>query len=150
MMEPFGVDLWEEAFTQLDISPLDGGLVFRVVHVRDRARQQRVIAWAEAALPLHLVSTGPQRHLFPQKEIREVNQALTYVVQEMRDGELYSEPLIAAAIRSPVISTRNQALNALEARPRERWGDAVKGALTQLLNDEPDDKVRNRVNALVA
>ena len=117
-----GVDLWDAAFAQLEAHPLDARLVFRVVHVRDRARKQRVIAWAEANLPLDLVSTGPQEHLFPEADIRDVNQALTYVVGDMCDGDLYSESLVAAAIRSPVISTRNQGLNALEARSREEWG----------------------------
>ena len=144
-----GVDLWEEAFAQLGARPLDGGLVFRVVHVRDRARQRRVIAWAETTLPLDLVSSGPQKHLFPGEDIRDVNQALTFVVHEMRDGELYSEALVAVAVRSPVISTRNQGLNALQTRPREHWGAAVELAVTQLAHDEPDDKVRARVTALL-
>ena len=144
-----GVDLWDEAFAQLEARPLDEGLVSRVVHVRDRARRQRVIAWAEANLPLHLVSTGPQKHLFPEEDVRDVNQALAYVVQEMRDGEVYSEPLVAAAIRSPVISTRNVGLNALQTRSRGEWGSGVETAVRQLASDEPTERVRARVRALL-
>jgi acyl-CoA thioesterase len=87
--------------------------------------------------------------MFPEDGIREVNQALTYVVQEMRDGELYSDRLVAAALRSPVISTRNQGLNAVQARSREHWGETVEVAVTQLLSDEPDEKVLARVEALL-
>jgi hypothetical protein len=144
-----GVDLWDEAFAQLSTRPLDEGLVFRLVHVGDRARKQRVITWAEANLPLHLVSTGPREHFFPEDDVRDVNEALTYVVQEMRDGEVYSEPLVAAAIRSPVISTRNQGLNAVQARSRREWGSAVETAVRRLASDEPTEKVRARVTALL-
>ena len=144
-----GVDLWDEAFAWLRVSELDQWLVFRVVHMPDCARRQRVVAWAEANLPLHFVSTGPQKHILPEAGIREVNYALTSVVGEMEGGELYSERLVAAALRSPVISTRNEALKVLSCRSRERWGEKVEAAVVELASDEPDDKVRARVEALL-
>jgi hypothetical protein len=42
------------------------------------------------------------------------------------------------------------ALNALGEWPRDRWPDGAEGALTQLLFQEPDDKVRKRVQELLA
>jgi hypothetical protein len=50
------------------------------------------------------------------------------VVGEMEEGELYSERLVAAAFRSPVVSTRNEALKVLSGRSREHWGEAVEAA----------------------
>jgi len=144
-----GVDLWDEAFTRLKGGPLDQWLVHRVVRAQDDARRQLVVAWAEANLPLHLVSTGPQTHILPEAGIRDVNYALTSVVGEMRDGDLYSERLIAAALRSPVIGTRTQALSALSGRPREQWGAMVETAVGELATDEPTEKVRRNLEELL-
>jgi hypothetical protein len=145
-----GVDLWEDAFAKLTSAPLDDTQVFRVMHVPDRERQHRVIEWAEGNLPLSRIATGPDRHLFPEAGSRIENHALTFVVQEMRDEELYSEALVAAALRSPVINTRNMALNALEARPRARWGARVEESLRMSAEDDPDGKVRERVREALA
>jgi hypothetical protein len=144
-----GVDLWEAGFEQLAQGPLDGGLVFQLVHVRDAERRRRVVEWAERELPVETLATGPGLHLFAA-EHHELDGAVTFVVQEMRDGELYSERLVAAALLSPVIGTRNQGLNALEAQPRERWGEQAEQALARLLREEPHDDVRERVAALAA
>lgn len=140
-----GVDLWDAAFAMVERGPLDDSRVFRVVHVADRGRRRGVIEWAEANLPLERIATGPDRHLFPGPDIAGIGHALTFVVQEMDDPALYSEPLVAAALRAPVISTRNGALNALEARPRAEWGPSVEQALQQSAVDDPDDNVRARV-----
>jgi hypothetical protein len=142
-----GVDLWEDAFALVQAGPLDGGHVFRVVNVPDRDRRRRVIAWAEANLPLSRIATGPERRLFAARETVDADHALTFVLQAMDDAELYSEALVAAALRSPVVGTRNAALSVLEARPRAQWGAQVEAALRQSAADDPDDAVRARVRA---
>jgi hypothetical protein len=108
-----------------------------------------VVEWAEENLPVDTLASGPDRHLFPAQH-RELDGSLTYIVQEMREGDLYSERLVAAGLLAPVISTRNQALNALEAQPRERWGAKVELAVERLRREEPDDQVRERVLTLLA
>lgn len=144
-----GVDLWEAGFRKLQSGPLDDWLVYKLIHVRDIERQKRVITWAEEHLPLDRVASGPELHLFPAAEISDIDSSLISIVQEMREGELYSEPLVAAALRAPVIPTRNMGLNALESRPRERWGRAVEEALDSLREEEPDPRVRERVFGLI-
>ena len=143
------MDLWEAGFEKLGQRPLDIGLVFGLVHVRDAERRRRVVDWAERELPVETLATGPDVHLFAA-EHGELEGALTFVVQEMRDGDVYSERLVAAALLSPVIGTRNQGFGALEAQPRERWGVQAEQALARLLREEPHDDVRERVAALAA
>jgi hypothetical protein len=145
-----GADLWEDAFAMLERGPLDDGLVYRLMAVEDHERRRRVIAWAEKALPLSEIATGPDRHLFAQGDQGVVDGALTFVLQAMDDPELYSEPLVAAGLRAPVISTRNMACNALEVRPREEWGTSVEDALARSAVDDPDEDVRARVGALAS
>jgi len=144
-----GLDLWEAGFAKLERGPLDDGLVFKLMHGADRARRERVVGWAEQHLPLEKIATGPAEHLFPA-EHREIDGSVTFIVQEMRNGEIFSERLVASALLAPVISTRNQALNAIEAQPRENWGPSVLGALDRLTREDPRDDVRARVVGLLA
>lgn len=143
-----GVDLWEQGFEKLHGRPLDDGLVYNLTRTRDPERRRRLVDWAEEHLHLDEVATGPDRHLFPVAEFRADAQALRFLVQEMRD-DCYSQRLVRAALRSPVVGTRNTALNVLDALPQQEWGATVHQALRQLDEDEPDDKVRARVRALL-
>jgi hypothetical protein len=144
-----GLDLWEAGFARLRRDQLDEGLVFSLIQDPDGDRRRRVVAWAEEHLPVERLATGPDRHLLPT-EHRELEGCVTFIVQEMREGDLYSGRLVAAALLAPVIHTRNQALNALEAQPRERWGAQVEQALERLRREEPDDQVRKRVLKLLS
>jgi hypothetical protein len=146
---PVGLDLWEAGFAKLQRGPLDDGLVFRLMHGADRARQARVVEWAEQHLPVEKIATGPADHLFPA-EHREIDGSLGFIVQEMRDGGLFSERLVASALLAPVVSTRNQALNAIEAQPRANWGTSVEAALDRLTREDPIDEVRARAVGLLA
>jgi hypothetical protein len=145
-----GVDLWEEAFAMLEGRPIDAGRVWRVVYVDDRERRRRVIAWAEANLPLAAIAEGPGLHLTPERDGSEADHALNSIVQAMRDPELYSEALVAAALRSPVINTRWQAIHAIEARPAAQWGPLVVEALRRSAADDPREDVRERVRTALA
>jgi len=144
-----GVDLWDAGFAKLERDPLDEGLVFKLMHSHDRARQLRIVDWAEEHLLVEKIATGPADHLFPA-EHREIDGALTFIIQEMRDGDLYSERLVASALLAPVVGTRNQALNAVEPQPREKWGSSVESALHRVAGEDPDDEVRARAAGLLA
>ena len=65
------------------------------------------------------------------------------LVLEMRPGR-WSAPLVAAALLSPVIFTRNAALHALEHTETSEWGAPVHTALRRLAEVEPTDDVRAR------
>jgi hypothetical protein len=144
-----GLDLWDAGFAKLRREPLDDGLVFELMHGSDRTRQARVVEWAEHHLPAEKIATGPADHLFPA-EHGEIETSLVFIVQEMRSGGPYSERLVASALLSPVIGTRNQALNAVESQPREGWGSSAEAALHRLAAEDPDADVRARAAGLLA
>lgn len=144
-----GLDLWDAGFAKLKRDPLDDGLVFRLMHGSDRTHREQIVEWAEQHLPVEKIATGPAEHLFPA-ENREIDGALAFIVQEMSDGELYSERLVAAALVAPVIATRNQALNAIETQPRQAWGSSVEAALHRLTREDPNEDVRARAVGLLA
>ncbi len=61
LAEAVEVDLFEDAFARLDEFVF--GDVWHLM--RDDARSARVVRWAEAALPLDELASGPALHLFP-------------------------------------------------------------------------------------
>ena len=59
-------------------------------------------------------------------------------------------PHVRTALASPVIRSRNMALDTLAAWGSEAWPDEVRPALTAALSAEPDDDVRQRIESLLA
>jgi len=88
----------------------------------------------------------PRNQLFPPPQQRDAARALAVLVQAIRPGR-WSAPLVAAALLSPVISTRNAALHALGAGAPATWGAEVRSALRRLALEEPNDDVRARARA---
>jgi hypothetical protein len=101
------------------------------------------------SLPLDELASGPEDRLFAPDGQREAALALAALVQEMRHGR-WSAPLLAAALLSPVISTRNAALHALASVPANTWGAAVSSALRRLAIEEPVEDVRARAREQLA
>jgi hypothetical protein len=108
-----------------------------------------VIDLAEARLPLDRIATGAGDLLGLGSEFG-AHGCLDSVLQEMRREGVFSNKLVAAGLRSPVVRNRNMALTALGKHAVSEWGPEVRGALRLLLADEPRDDVRARVQAQAA
>jgi hypothetical protein len=143
LSEPVGIDLWDDAFARLESDPLEPWLYSILLQTDDAERAARVIAFAEAHLPLAEVATGPADLLGFGPEFRPHN-CLDSLVQRMQQGEGLSGPLVAAALRSPVVRNRHLAASALEAHPVEAWGPDVRRALGQTRQDETDEQLREK------
>ena len=146
--EAVGVDPWEAGWQHLQRSPRDSGLYHLLARTPSDVRWMRLARHAERHLPLVAVASGPRDQLLHGPQQREPARAVTYLVQEMRTGR-WSAPLVAAALLSPVISTRNTALHALNRTPPEEWGEPVRSALAQLVRDEPVAEVREWAGELL-
>lgn len=144
-----GVDLWDAGFARLEREPLDEYLVGQLAWGADGERLRRVIEWAEPNLPVAPRATGPAPYMIPA-QAGGLDGALMAIVEAMGEGEHYSEPLVAAALLSPVAMTRDLALDALAAQPRSRWGERAEQALERLLRQDSGDEVRERVAVLAA
>jgi hypothetical protein len=141
--EAMGLDPWEAGWRHLHDAPADSRLYHRLARTPLAARWDRLAAFATRELPLAALASGPEERLFPPDALREPSLALAAMVQEMRPGR-WSAPLLAAALLSPVISTRNAALHALSAAPPASWGGEVRSALRRLALEEPTADVRAR------
>jgi hypothetical protein len=144
-----GVDLWGEGFAQLKREPLDSTLYGHLLGSDDPVRLRQVIAFAEKHLPLEEVATGPDDQLGFGPEY-QVHDCLDFLVQAMRSEGVFSDSLLAAALRSPVVRNRNMAITALQNHPVRDWGARVRTALHKTVRDEPDEELREKLRGLIA
>jgi hypothetical protein len=147
--EATGQDPWESGWSHLQASDQDAGLYYELARTTSAERWARLTGFAERRLPLAALASGPRDQLFPAAQQRDPARALAVLVQGMRPGR-WSAPLVAAALLSPVISTRNAALHALDRTTPDEWGDPVPSALRRLVHAEPVDEVRDRARRQLA
>jgi hypothetical protein len=147
--EAMGLDPWESGWTHLQAARHDPGLYYELTRTTSPERWARLTAFAERALPLDALASGPREQLFPPPEQRDAARALAFLVQGTRPGR-WSPRIIAAALLSPVISTRNAALHALRRAEPAEWGEPVRSALGRLVLEEPMIEVRERARRQLA
>jgi hypothetical protein len=147
--EATGQDPWESGWTHLQAHDQDAGLYYELARTTNADRWARLTAFAERRLPLVALASGPRDQLFPAAQQGDPARALAVLVQGTRPGR-WSAPLVAAGLLSPVISTRNAALHALNRTTPDEWGDPVHGALRRLADEEPVDEVRARAHEQLA
>jgi hypothetical protein len=142
-----GVDTLEVHLSRLELDPF-GGSWYTVMEIVDEDRVGRVLELAERSLPLDEIASGPDRALGLGPEFRG-HQALGFVVQGLSRFPGQGWPLISAALRSPVVSNRNMAMNVLEAWNPSATPAAMEASIRTAASIEPDDQVRARMVALL-
>jgi hypothetical protein len=147
--EAMGLDAWEAGWRHLRRAPHDPRLYHHLGRSRRPDRRARLIAFAEDALPLEALASGPEERRFPAGDHRDAALTLDSLVQRLRTGQ-WSEALVAAALLSPVTSTRDGALAALAAVSPEDWGAAALASLRRLAADEPVGDLRRQAEAQLA
>ena len=143
-----GVDLWDDAFARLQRDPLNSTLYYHLTTSDDNARLKRVIEFAEQSLPLASIATGPNDHFGFGPEY-EPHHCLDFLLQAMLQREVFSDTLVAAALRSPMTRNRNIAAAALMTHPPAEWGGKTRAALVRTAGDECDEKLRARLIELI-
>jgi hypothetical protein len=141
------IDLWPIAMKRLQKAPHDQTLYFDLMRTSDRSRRQEVVAFAEDNLPLDRLASGPALELGLGDDW-EARGALDCMLQEIEREGPFSDILVAAAMRSPVIRHRLQACAILLDRDPESWGELIEDALNLTLGDEPDEDVREQLQSL--
>jgi hypothetical protein len=145
--EVLRVDLWPIAMKRLQKAPHDQTLYYDLMRTSDRDRRRQVIAFAEQHLPLDRLASGPALELGLGDDW-EARGALDCLLQEMERAGPFSDILVAAAMRSPVIRHRLQACAILIDMDPESWGERIEDALNRTLGDEPDEDVREQLQSL--
>jgi hypothetical protein len=114
----------------------------------DNERIGAIVELAVSELPLDDIASGPgtEHGLGPEWG---ADMALGFIVQDLGDYPGQGWQLVTTALNSRVIRNRNMAINVLEEWGRGHWPPGAIATLERALQEEPDDKVRERLRRLL-
>jgi len=139
-----GINTFPAHWKRLQADPL-GGNWFSVMQGIDDRRLSEVLDFAREVLPLERLGSGPNSSA--SDEFR-VHMALEFVVTQLSRFPGQGWDLLAICLRSPVIRSRNMAINTLESWPQPAWPPEARTAVADALAAEPEEKVRERLASL--
>ncbi len=139
-----GISTWEIHFAKVRVAPLQSTSWYRLITQTGEDQVDEVLSFAESALPLDRIASGPSESLGFGKKY-EAHRALDWILQDLTRFPQRGWKLIRAGLQSPVVRNRNMALNALLRWPRAGWPDEAEWLLAKALRDEPNDKVKERL-----
>ena len=142
-----GLDPWTHAFDRQE-ADASADQWYQLMRTDDAERVNAVIALAERQLPLDRIASGAADEIGLGPEW-SAHGALDWILQDLGPFPGRGWSLIAAGLRSPVVRNRNMALNALEAWGAANWPDKARTALRHARSVEPNDDVRERIDALL-
>ena len=146
--ELLGIETWELHWARINEEPLDGGRWYEVMNKADQQRIDQVIDLAVKVLPLEQVASGPAKELGLGPQF-QIHHCLGFIVQDLKHFPGKGWTLVFAGLKSPVVSNRNLALNAIEAWGKDYWTQEVQEALVEAVSLEPDEKVKERLVNLI-
>ncbi|NUF48980.1 hypothetical protein [Gilliamella sp. ESL0250] len=143
----FGFDAWDARFAYQKNH--QGEQWYYLMQTDDIQRVQQVIQLAGQQYDFTKLATGPAlESAFGIKY--KAHRALDAILQELNRFLGMGEDLILIGLNSPVIRNRNMALNAIEAWDRQCWTDKLTLALQELIANEPNDEIKQRLATLLA
>ena len=114
----------------------------------DEPRIDSVLSFVESILPFDRIETGPGDELGWGLAF-EPHETLDWVLQHLNRFPKRSWRLIRAGLHSPGIRSRNMAIHALAAWPRESWPSEATSLVLEAHEREPDKDVKGRLTALL-
>ncbi|GAA0953383.1 hypothetical protein [Actinocorallia libanotica] len=139
-----GVPATPHALGHLEKDPYNAYVWQWLLERVSREEADLVVAHAERLLPLGDLASGPAESL-GFGEHHAPDQALGVIVRGLEKHPGAGHGLLRVALSSPVISTRNAVLMALEAWPSEARPPEAGAWLTAAGSIEPDPRVRERI-----
>lgn len=146
-----GIDPWPHAFDRQLRGGWDGdepGPWHALMQTDDPDQVDCVVALALERLPLEAIATGPTDELGLGRAWW-AHSALGFVVQDLRRFPGRGWPLVAAALRSSVVSNRNMVIKALSAWGKGAWPPEALPAIRRAIDEEPREDVRRRLIELL-
>lgn len=143
-----GIDTFEHHMALLRSQPLRQHSWDHAIRQADEARTRRIVALAEATLPVAAVATGPADLLGLGLEFA-VHACLDFILRGLGAYPGTGWPLVEAALRSPVIRNRHGALRALSGWGLAEWPPGAEGELKRAREIEPDGDLRRMMQGLL-
>lgn len=142
-----GVDVWPHNFRRLRDLGVDHW--WELMQTPSEERVLQVLDLAYQRLDLALVGSGPGTSLGLGLDYRD-DSAADFILQDLRRFPGIGWTLIEVGLRGRTIRARNMALKALAAWDRAQWPVEAEERLRTALAAEPDAKVAQRIEALLA
>jgi hypothetical protein len=129
-----GLDPWEHYFER---TARGEDYWWNLMQTDDAERAARVVALAEARLPLSAIATGPRDELGVGPGFAP-HMALDWVLDGLRRFPGVGGRLLLVGLRSPVTRNRNMALRALGGWTRASWPAGAEATLRLVVTEEPN------------
>lgn len=142
-----GVDLWNFHLKRLKEKPFKILRWYEVMRIINSKRLDEVLRIAKENLCFSELCTGPEHCLGLGKEY-EVYGILDIILQEIKLTPGKNEEFIIYGINSPVIRTRNNALETLEVWGPKYLSRKMQIELKNILGKEVEISIRNRIRAI--
>ncbi|UXI65886.1 hypothetical protein [Tahibacter amnicola] len=126
--EILGLDPWERRYERQEKDGSDEW--YDLMRTDDPQRVQRVVALAQRQIDFAAIATGPACDPGLGERFRE-HQAMEFIVTPLASFPGMGWPVVEAALRSPVIRSRNAALGVLAAWGEARWPQSARHVLLQ-------------------
>lgn len=138
-----GIDTFPAQWRRVLDDPL-GGNWWAVMQLASEDTIDQIVEHAERSLPLSAIASGPADEFGLGPEF-QAHSAVDFIVQDLDRFPGRGWPLIATALRSPVVRNRNMALRALDRWGQEHWPADATAALDTAAAQEPRADVRERM-----
>ncbi len=147
VLATLGADTWPHVFERLD-----QGLRYwaRAMATLTPSRANRMVAHAEATLPLPLLATGPAEMHAGDDGVLVDHERLAAVVRGLYRFPGHGWTLVACALRCPLIDARATAVTTLLAWTRANWPEEAEALLRGALAEEPCAHLRATMRRLLA
>ena len=147
--QELGIDTREIHFDRVRAEPLKSSSWYRLLQQTNENQIDEILSFAESALPLDEIATGPADSL-GLAEKYAAHHALDWILQDLKRFPGHGWEFIKIGLQSPVTRNRNMALNALLEWPRPSWPKQAFTLLTRLRAIEPNEKLRERLQSTLA
>lgn len=137
--EKLGIDTWDYYFQRQKSGA--GEEWHFLMQTTDGERIDKVIALAEALIPLEEIATGPSTELGLGQKFKH-HRALDFILQELKDFPGKGWNIIKAALSSPTVRNRHLAVRALTTWGKMYWTDEIVNRIQEAFQKEPDPKVK--------
>ena len=133
-----GIDTWGRRWLRLTAHPLSVFYWNAAMHEINQEQMEQVIQFALDELPNRVTLSAAKKWPIPQ----EVYDCLNCVLHKLGSFPGMGWPLIAAGLKSPMVSNRNKAIQTLGQWGRANWSDEMWQALMEAYDVEPLEKVK--------
>lgn len=143
-----GISTRDLHFAKVRAAPTMSSSWYELLRQTQEDQIDEVLGFAESALPLEKIATGPAEELGLGPGF-EPHRALLWLLQDLKRFPGHGWVLIRTGLQSPVVNNRNWAVKALSAWPAEKWPPDAIGVIRKALEIEPNAKTKQSLLELL-